>query len=176
MKKIDLIFLGITAMSGLMPSGSYAAENQRQRWQHSVEVGAGLNTIVPYASLRYHQPLAPQWVATGALQMGPAFTKTNHLVPNPLATLGLKYCFVESGLFQPFLGADIGAAWVPDRVQPDGMGELGLFGLVGAGVDIMFSPKWGLSLSLRSNLNLLNASLMSGTLTLRPEINSVWRF
>ncbi len=170
-------FIGATLMvtSWVFPAQSQEIKPAKTPL-HSLELGTGLNTIVPYASLRYNQRIAPHWVASGAFQLGPAFTKTSTLAPNPVGTLGLKYYFLETGTFQPFLQADFGGGWSPDRVTPTSQGEIGFFGLVGTGVDILFSPHWGLSVALRSNLNLLNASFMSGTLTLRPEIASVWRF
>lgn len=142
-----------------------------------VEVGAGLNTIVPYGNVRLQQDFSEQWSGNLALQVGPAFTKTNGPTPlNTVATAGLKYYWLRDSWFQPFVGADVGMAWVPDRVSPMRQSEVGIFGQLGVGADLMFSPHFGLGLALRSNLNVLNRSLMSGTLTLRPEINGVWRF
>lgn len=168
----------VLALSSLMGLTAQAQETDIPQTQ--IEVGAGLNTIVPYGSVRLNHGFVPHWSGVVALQGGPAFTKTptgNPWLPlNPVATAGVKYHFHQRGWFQPFLGADLGLAWVPDRVNPYAGAEMGIFGQLGAGADLVFSPHWGLSLGLRSNLNLLNRSLMSGTLTLRPEINSIWRF
>ncbi len=145
--------------------------------QTQLEVGAGLNTIVPYGNVRLQQEFSEQWSGNVALQLGPAFTKTNGPTPlNTVATAGVKYYWTRETWFQPFVGADVGVAWVPDRVTPMTQSEVGLFGQLGVGADLMFSPHVGVSLALRSNLNLLNSSLMSGTLALRPEVNGVWRF
>jgi hypothetical protein len=133
-----------------------------------IEVGAGLNTIVPYGSLRLNHDFDQYWTGNVALQFGPEFTKTNGPYNlNALTTAGVKYYFSHAGWFQPFVGADIGVTLTP---------ETEVFGQVGLGSDFMFHPNWGISLALRSNLLLFNRSLMSGTLALRPEIASVWRF
>lgn len=178
--KKTLQLLLFTSLALVFTSGvntNAFAQTPPQPTSRSIELGAGLNTIVPYANVRFNQDLDTHWTANAAFQIGPAFTKTSDsLALNPLGTLGLKYYFMRQGLWQPFLGADLGVAWVPDRVTPLSQADLGVFGQLGVGTDLMFSHDWGISVALRSNLNLLNASLMSGTLTIRPEISAVWRF
>jgi len=133
-----------------------------------IEVGAGLNAIVPYGNLRLNYDFDPHWTGNLAFQVGPTFSATTG--PRDLSaitTAGAKYYFTHQGWFQPFVGADLGVAILPDN---------GLFGQVGVGSDLMFDPRWGISIAVHSNLRLLNSSLMSGTLAFRPEISTVWRF
>lgn len=171
-KKVGIILSTVFLTAPLLTSKTMAAEEIEPK-RFSIEVGGGLNIIMPYFNTRFGYLLP---TSNNNIEVFASYNRVSSLNPNNLGnmfTLGGKYYFRNKEMFRPFFKADVG-------VNKYALGDSQPFlFLAGFGSDVMFNDTLGLSFLLETGMggNINGISISNGLgLSLRPELNFKIKF